>query len=142
MRARSVVCGVDFSVVSARALKTAAAIARQGRGRLLVLFVEDPMLLAASRAAGDRRASALTTAAALERFVGRALRGTPPRPAPRLAVAIGNPAKEILKVARRHRADLIVLGTRGAGNAARLLLGSTAHAVLRHARIPVLAVPS
>jgi nucleotide-binding universal stress UspA family protein len=59
----------------------------------------------------------------------------------RTVVAVGAPADEILKAARRPAADLIVIGTRGKGGVAGLLLGSTSEAVLRRARIPVLAVP-
>jgi Universal stress protein family len=46
-----------------------------------------------------------------------------------------------LKLARQPGADLIVMGTRGMGGIMRLLLGSTAEAVLRNSRTPVLAVP-
>ena len=139
MRGRSIVCGVDFSSASARALKSAAKIAKTHGRRLVVLFVEDPLLAAAARAARDTRASAVSTTSALERFITRSIGSRRPAHA---AVAIGSPAEEILKVGKRQHADLIVLGTRGMGRAARLLLGSTTDAVLRHARIPVLAVPS
>jgi nucleotide-binding universal stress UspA family protein len=143
MRARSVVCGVDFSRASAKALRSAAAIARRGRGQLVVLFVEDPMLAAAARAAGDRRASTASTTPALERFVKKSL-GRAARPRLHLAVAVGDAADEILKTATRRRADLVVLSTHGSGRGsmARLWLGSTAERVLRHTRVPVLAVPS
>jgi nucleotide-binding universal stress UspA family protein len=140
MRGRSIVCGVDFSSASARALKSAAAIAKTHGRRLVVLFVEDPLLAAAARAARDTRASVNSTTAALERFITRSIGSR--RTKAHAAVAIGSPAEEILKVARRQRADLVVLGTRGMGRAARLLLGSTVDAVLRHAWLPVLAVPS
>jgi len=142
MHARLVICGVDFSSASAKALRSAAAIARRGHGRLVVLFVEDAMLAAAARAAGDPRASTASTTPALERFVKKALGRTARPRRLELARAVGNSADEILKVATRRRADLIVLGTRGIGNAARFLLGSTAERVLRHARVPVLTVPS
>jgi nucleotide-binding universal stress UspA family protein len=141
MRGRSIVCGVDFSNASAKALKSAAKIAKTHGRRLVVLFVEDPLLAAAARAARDTRASVISTTAALERFIARSL-GSRPTPRAHPALAIGSPADEILKVARRQHADLVVLGTRGMGRAARVLLGSTADAVLRRARIPVLAVPS
>jgi nucleotide-binding universal stress UspA family protein len=142
MRARSVVCGVDFSKASAKALRAAAAIARRSRGRLLVLFVEDPILAAAARAAGDRRASTASTTAALGRFIARSLGRTASSTRPQTEVAVGNPGDEILKAVKRRRADLVVLGTRGSGSATRLLLGSTAERVLRRANVPVLAVPS
>jgi len=141
MRPCSVVCGVDFSSGSAKALRQAAALARRRGGCLLVLFVEDPLLAAAGRAAADRRALPSNVIAALDRFVKRSL-GRLARPRLRTALAVGDPAEEILKAAERHRAGLVVLGVRGIGRAARLLLGSTAEAVLRRARVPVLAVPS
>lgn len=141
MRGRSIVCGVDFSNASAKALKSAAAIATKHGRRLVVVFVEDPILAAAARAARDPRASVKSTTTALERFVGRTL-GSRQSQRARVVVAIGNPAEEILKVAKRQRGDLVVLGTSGMGRAARMLLGSTADAVLRRARLPVLAVPS
>ena len=55
MRTRSIVCGVDFSNSSARALRHAAALARRGGACLLVLFVEDPLLAAAGRGSGRAR---------------------------------------------------------------------------------------
>ena len=141
MRRHPIVCGVDFSTSSAHALRRAAAIARQHGRSLVALFVEDPLLVAAARAAHDSRGSRAATVVALERFIGRALSRLP-RPRVSTAIAIGVPADEILKCARRHDADLVVVGTRGMGRAARLLLGSTAEAVLRRTRVPVLAVPS
>jgi nucleotide-binding universal stress UspA family protein len=138
---RRVLCPVDFSNVSRAALRTAAGLARTSHGRLTVLFVDDSLLVAAAAAARDTRASAQNTKAALDRFTLQAL-PAPARPLRlRTVVAVGAPADEILKAARRPAADLIVIGTRGKGGVARLLLGSTAEAVLRRARIPVLAVP-
>ena len=51
------------------------------------------------------------------------------------------PAADVLvRVAERERADLIVVGSRGVGQAPRLL-GSVSEAVLAHAHVPVLIVP-
>lgn len=58
----------------------------------------------------------------------------------RTAVLIGDPSEEIVKLARRRKADLIVLGIRGLGLIDRLLVGSTALKVLRQSGIPILAV--
>jgi nucleotide-binding universal stress UspA family protein len=44
-------------------------------------------------------------------------------------------------LARPERADLLVMGTHGYAGLDRLLAGSVAEAVIRRARIPVLAVP-
>lgn len=52
----------------------------------------------------------------------------------------GEPGDVILDTASRDGAELIVMGSRGAGRAGRLLLGSVAGRVLRHAPCPVLVV--
>jgi nucleotide-binding universal stress UspA family protein len=51
----------------------------------------------------------------------------------------GHPAETIVRVAQRERAALIVVGSRGLGQAPRLL-GSTSEGVLAHAEAPVLVV--
>lgn len=55
-------------------------------------------------------------------------------------VLIGEPSEEIVKHARRKKADLIVMGIRGLGLIDRMLVGSTTLKVLRQSNIPVLAV--
>lgn len=49
----------------------------------------------------------------------------------------GVPAEEIVTAAREARADLIAMSTHGRGGLGRLVFGSVAQAVLRHADIPV-----
>jgi nucleotide-binding universal stress UspA family protein len=50
----------------------------------------------------------------------------------------GNPAAEIVEHAKRHSADMIVVGTHGHGAVARFILGSVADRVLHEATCPVL----
>lgn len=52
----------------------------------------------------------------------------------------GSPSEVILKTARSAGADLLVLGPRGLGRVAELLLGSVSHQVLTHAPCPTLLV--
>ena len=52
----------------------------------------------------------------------------------------GSPAKEILKVAREIKPELIVMGTHGRTGLARVVLGSVAEAIVRGAPCPVLTV--
>jgi len=52
----------------------------------------------------------------------------------------GDPAREIIELAREREADLIVTGTRGLGSLDRLLLGSVARNVLIHSGASVLVV--
>jgi nucleotide-binding universal stress UspA family protein len=53
----------------------------------------------------------------------------------------GDAAESILATADERGADLIVLGKSGRGGVRRRLLGGVSTAVLRHADVPVLAVP-
>ena len=55
-------------------------------------------------------------------------------------VLIGKPFREIVEFARRADIDLIVIATHGRAGLNRMLLGSTAELVVRHAPCPVLIV--
>ena len=52
----------------------------------------------------------------------------------------GFPVEELVNASKE--ADLIVLGSRGVGGFTRLMLGSTADQVVRHAHCPVTIVPA
>jgi nucleotide-binding universal stress UspA family protein len=52
----------------------------------------------------------------------------------------GNAAARILEHAKKYSCTLIVMGSRGRGRAVAALLGSTSHAVLHAASVPVLVV--
>ena len=50
----------------------------------------------------------------------------------------GSPAEAIIEVAETRQSDVIVMGSRGMGTLAGLLLGSTSQKVVSHASCPVL----
>ena len=56
-------------------------------------------------------------------------------------VALGGPAHDIVEIADRVGADLIVTGTRGHTSVTGLLVGSVTHRLLHIANRPVLVVP-
>ena len=136
----SILCPVDFSATSRTALQCAATIAQRFDGRLMVLFVNDPLLVAAASAASDRRGLVATSERELKRFAVRALRG---QRAGKVSYhsAVGVPPQEILKAASRFACEVIVMGTSGVGAVGRLFFGSTIDRVLRASTIPVVAVP-
>jgi nucleotide-binding universal stress UspA family protein len=57
-----------------------------------------------------------------------------------IAVEAGDPADEILLSAKKHQADIIILGYKGYGKEGRFLLGSVTDKVVRHASVSVLVV--
>jgi nucleotide-binding universal stress UspA family protein len=139
---RSILCPVDFSDHSRQALRYAALLARRSRGRLTALFVEDPMLAAAAAVSYDEKTLLEKGRTELRRFVAGAVTAYGLRAdGVTLQVAVGTPATEIERAARRLRADIIVMGAHGLSGASRMMLGSTTHRILRRSRLPVLAIP-
>jgi universal stress protein A len=140
---RSILCPVDFSEESRVALRYAEAIAKRSHGHLSVLYVNDPLLIAAAAVALHDRTLAKSSSAELGRFVESTL--SPNAAQPVLVdhvVATGTPVGEIAKAARRRRCDLIVMGTHGLTGSDKLFMGSTTQGVLRRTTVPVLAVPT
>lgn len=74
--------------------------------------------------------------AELERDYLRRCAGVPAS----LVFRVGLPYEEILKAIAKERADLVVMGTKGHGNLAGVLLGSTAEKVFRRANCAVVSV--
>lgn len=58
----------------------------------------------------------------------------------KVVVEIGEPYRTIVAIAKSEKVDLIILSTHGYTGVARVLLGSTAERVVRHASCPVLVV--
>ncbi len=135
----TVLCAIDFSEDSRHALRYAAAVAARGRGRLVVLFVNDPLLAAAAAAARPRLNLRAQSVKELDRFV-RTVLGTRALTDVGRRVTTGEAAAQILSGARAVNADLIVVGSQGLTGMARLAFGSTTAAVLKRSPVPVLVV--
>ena len=137
-----VLCPVDFSESCCGALRYAAALAEHFQSELVIVTVDDPLLNdAVSMTAGGGRL-AQETARELERFYHATFVDRPPPIAhPRFESAVGNPALEILALAARIHAGLIVMSSRGASGVRKMFFGSTAERVLRETMVPVLVTP-
>jgi nucleotide-binding universal stress UspA family protein len=102
----------------------------------------DPVLLAAYKDEPVRRAQIMSAAlehaeVMLKQFAHESVRDLPKM---RYLVASGDPFEKIVDTAEDQLIDLIVLATHGRTGVKRLLIGSVAEKVVRHAPCPVLTV--
>ena len=143
---RSVLCAVDFSQDSARALEHAESLARHGAGRLALLHVVEPMPVAYDPMGGPP-----FDIAGYEFRLEESGRAQLQKLAPdrltagcevETVLARGKAYKEILRVAAERQADVIVVGVHGRNALDRLVFGSTTEHIIRRARCAVLAVPA
>ena len=112
--APTIVCAVDFSDHSKVALDWACAWARHFGARLMVVTVVEPLLVNAAAATYDMDLVREEVLPELRQFVGTtdaAVRAR--RMSPEYVVLVGEPAAEIVALAQRERAQLIVMATHG-----------------------------
>jgi nucleotide-binding universal stress UspA family protein len=138
-----IVVGVDGSGHSRRALEWAMKEAVIRHAPLTVLTVHQAIVGFYGGVAGypddaARTEQAREVAQAETEKVLAGLDG--PRPEPVTVKAVnGFPVEELIGASKD--ADVIVLGSRGAGGFTRLMMGSVAGQVAQHAHCPVLIVP-
>ncbi len=127
----------DFSNQSQQAFEFACNLAKDYGAKVILLHVVDVPVAFPEMAVAMPNPEALRAEA---RDLLKELK--PPADAVQVErrVVEGEPASEILRVAEDCRADLIVVGTHGRSGIRRVVMGSVAEQVLRHASCPVLAV--
>jgi nucleotide-binding universal stress UspA family protein len=137
-----ILCPVDLSEASAHAIEQAIALAAWTHARITALHVYEPMFMPVP---GLPDLESRVSDAELQRvrdqtracFREAEARGM----GVDVLVEVGQPATHILDCAAGLRADVVVMGTHGAGGFEHLLLGSVAEKVVRKATCAVLTVP-
>lgn len=132
-----VLCPVDFSDTSRRALDHAAAFANWYGARLTVLHVVPRLAVLEGAPAILTDAERAAIGTTLDRFVAVVPPGVPVRT---LIVESLEVHREIAAQARATGADLVVLGSHGRSGLSRLVLGSVTEQALRITDCPVLVV--
>ncbi len=145
MNIRSILLPTDFSECADCALPYATQWARAAGARLICLHVVEPTMPAVGYAPVAEPLPLVDMSEQLQQTAAREL--------PKLAereecaglqveelIAHGEAASEIVRVAAERDVDLIVLSSHGRTGLGRMLFGSTAESVVRHAHCPVLVV--
>jgi len=145
MNIRSILLPTDFSECARHAVPYAARMARLMGARVICLHVVEPVVPAVGwtpiaeplpvadvgEQLEDSAARELPRFAACEEFEGLDVEDV---------ITRGEAASEIVRVAAERGADLIVISSHGRTGLGRILFGSTAESVVRHAPCPVLVV--
>lgn len=139
-----IVVGVDDSVHAQKALDWAMREAGLRQAALTVLTVIPAMVSpwTGNPLGVPGAAEAISHAKqAVEEAVAKSACITGPQP-PSVSVTVftGFPAQALVEASRD--AELVVIGSRGAGGFAALLMGSVASQVAHHAACPIVIVPS
>jgi nucleotide-binding universal stress UspA family protein len=134
-----ILVAVDHSEVSARALAAARELASLSHGEVWVLHLREREMMGktgmmTSAESSDEAGTAVSDAVAELTQAGIKAHGVV------RDTVFGYAAREIVSDAAGVGADVIVMGSRGRGDLAGLVLGSTAHKVIHLADRPVLVV--
>ncbi len=135
---RTILHPTDFSEPAQHAFTAASARARDHGAKLEVLYIRAPTVVAYGEMGPIVPDPIVIPADVKAALAGLNL----PEPGVEVEyhVAEGEPATEIIRLARLAGANLIVMGTHGRTGLRRLLIGSVAEAVLRRAPCPVLTL--
>jgi nucleotide-binding universal stress UspA family protein len=139
-----ILCAVDFSPASTKALGVAASLARDSGIRLSVAHVlerfpiYEPVMMGGPGTPDHDRVATDVARVRLEGEISQAIRRTTEIAE---VVAEGKPYREILRLADELQAELIVIGAHGSGPGYHGF-GSTTNQVVRRATCPVLIVPA
>ena len=145
MQIRSILLPTDFSECGNYALSYAASLARTFGASIICLHVIEPMVPTVGYSGMTEPLPIADISDQLEDSAEREL----PKIAEREECAgleveelivHGEAASEIVRVAKDRKVDLIVVSSHGRTGWGRIIFGSTAEAVVRHASCPVLVV--
>ena len=144
-RLRQILLPTDFSGCANYALPYAAAVARATGARIICVHVVEAVVPAVGYTGLAEPMPIADISEQLEDSAEREL--------PRLTdceelkgleveevIVHGDAAAEIVSLAEEREADLIVIASHGRTGLGRMIFGSTAEAVVRHASCPVLVV--
>jgi universal stress protein A len=145
MEIRSILLPTDFSDYANHALSYAGSLARQFGASIICLHVIEPVMPAVGYTGLTEPLPMVDLSEQLVESASREL--------PKIAeseecaglsveeiIAHGDAATEIVRVATERGVDLIVIASHGRTGLGRILFGSTAESVVRHAKCPVLVV--
>lgn len=137
MSTKKILFPTDFSHVSEVCLDQAATLAHDTGATLLVLHVEEPPI---GYAGGEMYYSLPQDEHSQREEMLQAQRPHDASVPVEHRLVQGDPGRQIVQIAEDEHVELIVLPSHGRSGLRRLLMGSVAEFVVRHANCPVLTI--
>ncbi len=140
---KKVLCPIDFSEPARAAMDAAVELCRQFDGELTLFHsyqLPGYTLPEGSVVASPKMLQDLADQAEAHLAEWKKLAESAGAPRVVTVKGIGDPALEVVELAREGGFDVIVLGTHGRTGFRHALLGSIAERVVRHARCPCLTI--
>lgn len=145
MLIRTILLPTDFSECANYALSYAASLARQFSASIICVHVIEPVMPAVGYTGLSEALPIADLSDQMEESAEREL--------PKIGacddcagleieevIVHGDASAEIVRVAKERKVDLIVIASHGRTGLGRILFGSTAESIVRHAPCPVLVV--
>jgi nucleotide-binding universal stress UspA family protein len=140
LRLETVLCAVDFSEPSVRALEYAASFAAAAHARLVVAHVLEWSEEMEPLSDTGRSALPSSEEDAITRLNGLLTDEIRARCKPELVIGYGEPADEVLRFVRECKVDLVVVGIRRRNPIDRMVFGSTTQRLIREGVCALLTV--
>ncbi|ASQ90679.1 universal stress protein UspA [Prosthecochloris sp. GSB1] len=140
IKIRKILCPLDFSDASHKAVRYAREFAKGMGAGLFLLNVVEPRPMAVDMSLSYVPLEEDLEKAAREDLEEVAMAERQQGVEVEADVVIGTPSEVILERAEELDVNLIILGSHGKTGLSRLLMGSVAESVVRKARCPVLIV--
>jgi universal stress protein A len=137
---RTILVTTDFSKDAEKGIRYAVPFASHFGAKLILLHVVEPITPADFATFPLVMENEKFLAKCKRRLQKLAKRLLDPGEIDRTIVRYGAPFYEITEAARTLKADLVIIATRGSTGLKRVLLGSTAEKVVRHAPCPILVI--
>jgi nucleotide-binding universal stress UspA family protein len=138
VKMRKILCPVDFSEASRKALNAAMELADAFSAKLNIVHISPDYLIRKVRVEEERERAAKALRESAENRLDDFLRGFGLKEKGK--VEEGEPGAGIASFAEREDADLIVMGARGLGFIQGMLIGSVTDAVLKSSPCPVFVI--
>ena len=139
MNAKKILFPTDYSHLSDAALQHATTLARESNATLLIAHIEEPPI---AYGGGEMYYGIPDPDRDEVQRMLAAVKPTDSSVAVQYHLLSGDPAKEIVRLANDENVDMIIMGTHGRTGIGRMLMGSVAESVVRHAKCPVLTFKS